>query len=77
MIPKAETVEGIQLIDRMVTSWKRSERFPREIYFDLIVETALGSSNIERIAGASPRIDQMNIGQGISPSTWGSPASWT
>ncbi len=65
MIPKAETAEGIQRIDQMVTRLEKERALPAgKIYFDLIVETALGVINIERIAQASPRIDQMNIGQG-------------
>ena len=34
------------------------------IYFDIIIETALGVENIESIAKASPRTAHMNIGQG-------------
>ena len=65
MIPKAETVEGIQRLDRMITQLEKERGLPvGTIYFDLIVETALGVVNIERIAEASPRIEQMNIGQG-------------
>jgi citrate lyase subunit beta / citryl-CoA lyase len=65
MIPKAETVDGIQRIDQMVTQLEKERGLPGgKIYFDLIVETALGVVDIEHIAKASPRIEQMNIGQG-------------
>ncbi len=65
MIPKSETVEEIQRIDRLVSQLEKERGLPLgKIYFDLIVETARGVVNIDFIAQASPRIDQMNIGQG-------------
>jgi citrate lyase subunit beta/citryl-CoA lyase len=65
MIPKAESPEEIQRIDRMVSQLEKERGLPQgKIYFDLIVETAEGVVNINRIAKASPRIEQMNIGQG-------------
>lgn len=65
MIPKPETAEEIQRIDRFVTELEKERGFPAgAIYFDIIVETALGVENIEQIAKASPRTAHMNIGQG-------------
>ena len=64
MIPKAETVEGIQRLDEMVSQLEKERGLPPgTMYFDLIIETALGVVNIDHIAKASPRIQQMNIGQ--------------
>jgi citrate lyase subunit beta / citryl-CoA lyase len=64
-IPKPETVEEIQRIDRLVTQLEKERGLPAgKIYFDLIIETAQGVVNIDGIARASPRIAQMNIGQG-------------
>ena len=65
MIPKPESAEEIQRIDRLVTQLEMERGFPAgTIYFDIIVETALGVENIEGIAKASPRTAHMNIGQG-------------
>ncbi len=65
MIPKSESDEGIQRIDKMVTTLEKERNLPiGNIQFDLIVETAMGVVNVGRIAKASPRIMQMNIGQG-------------
>jgi citrate lyase subunit beta/citryl-CoA lyase len=65
MIPKPESAEEIQHIDRIVTRLEKERGFPAgKIYLDLIVETAAGVVNINSIAKASPRITQMNIGQG-------------
>jgi citrate lyase subunit beta/citryl-CoA lyase len=65
MIPKPESAEEIQRIDRLVTRLEKERGLPAgKIYFDIIVETALGVENIESIAKASPRTAHMNIGQG-------------
>jgi citrate lyase subunit beta/citryl-CoA lyase len=65
MIPKPESAEEIRRIDRLVTALEKERGLsPGKIYFDIIVETALGVENIEGIAKASPRTAHMNIGQG-------------
>jgi citrate lyase subunit beta/citryl-CoA lyase len=65
MIPKSESVEGIQRIERMVMTLEKERNLPvGKIQFDLIVETAMGVVNVDSIATASPRIMQMNLGQG-------------
>ena len=64
MIPKVESSEEVQRIDEMTTQVEKKRGLPAgKVYFDLIVETALGVVNIDSIAKASPRIVQMNIGQ--------------
>lgn len=64
MIPKCETPEEVQHIDRMVTQLEK-ERGLRvgKIQFDLIAETAKGVIRVEEIAGASTRVVQINSGQ--------------
>jgi len=65
MIPKCESPEEIQRLDGMVTQLEKERGLPvGRIQFDLLVETAQGVVNAESIAKASPRIVQMNIGQG-------------
>ena len=65
MIPKCESAEEIQRLDGMVTQLEKKRGFPEgKIQFDLLIETARGVVNAESIAGASPRIKQINIGQG-------------
>lgn len=64
MIPKCESEEEIQRIDDMVTRLEKERGLPEgEIQFDLIIETAKGVVNVERIAPASLRIVQINSGQ--------------
>jgi len=65
MIPKCESAEGISRIDRLVTQLERERGLAEgETQFDLIIETAMGVVNVESIAKASPRVVQINLGQG-------------
>jgi citrate lyase subunit beta/citryl-CoA lyase len=65
MIPKCESPEEIQRIDHMVTRLEKERGLPTgKIQFDLLIESARGIVNVEAIAQASPRIVQLNIGQG-------------
>jgi citrate lyase subunit beta / citryl-CoA lyase len=65
MIPKCESAEEIRHIDRMVTRLEEERGLPQgKIQFDLLIETARGVVDVESIAKASPRIVQINIGQG-------------
>lgn len=65
MIPKCESAEEIQRLDDLVTRLEKERGLPGgRIQFDLIIETALGVVNVEKIAQASSRIVQINIGQG-------------
>jgi citrate lyase subunit beta/citryl-CoA lyase len=63
MIPKCESAEEIQRLDRMVAALEKDRGIPvGTIQFDLIVETARGVINLEAIVAASPRIVQANVG---------------
>jgi citrate lyase subunit beta/citryl-CoA lyase len=65
MIPKSESAEEIQRVDSMVSQLEKERGLPvGKIQFDLIIETAVGIVNVENIAKASPRIMQINSGQG-------------
>jgi citrate lyase subunit beta/citryl-CoA lyase len=63
-IPKCESAEEIQMIDRMVEELEKERNLPEgKIQFSLIIETAIGVINAESIAKASPRIVQLSVGQ--------------
>lgn len=65
MIPKCESAQEIQRLDSMVSQLEKGRGLPvGKIQFDLIIETAIGIVNVESIAQASPRIVQINTGQG-------------
>ncbi|HSR13108.1 MAG TPA: CoA ester lyase [Thermodesulfobacteriota bacterium] len=64
MIPKCETAEEIERLDRIVTLLEKERGLPPgRIQFDLLIESAKGVLNALGIAKASPRIVQLNIGQ--------------
>jgi citrate lyase subunit beta/citryl-CoA lyase len=64
MIPKCESAEAIQLVDRLVTQFEKERGLPEgKIQLDLIIETAVGVINVESIVKASSRIVQINLGQ--------------
>lgn len=64
LIPKCESAEEIQRIDRMVTQLEKERGLPvSKIQFALIIETAIGVINAESIANASPRVVQLSVGQ--------------
>lgn len=65
MIPKCESAEAIQRIDRLVTQLEKERGLPEgQIQFDLLIETVRGVIQVESIAKASPRVVQINLGQG-------------
>lgn len=64
MIPKCESVEEIQQLDRWVGQLEMDRDLPQgQIQFDLIFETARGILNVEQAAAASPRIVSITTGQ--------------
>ena len=64
MSGQCETAEEIQEIDAYVRRLEGERNIPcGAIQFDLIIETARGIVNVEKIATASPRIAQMTTGQ--------------
>ena len=74
MVPKCESVEDVRRVDRMVTELEKERGLPvGRIQFDLIFETARGSSawriSPKRAPGSSP----LPPGRRTSPSIWGSP----
>lgn len=63
MIPKCESAEEIHRLDEIVSELELKRGIIEgKIQFDLIIETAQGLTQIERIASASPRVVQMSIG---------------
>lgn len=65
VIPKSETAEEIQELDRMVTQLEKERGLPvGKIQFGILIESARGVLNVESIAKSSRRIVQIGIGQG-------------
>jgi malyl-CoA/(S)-citramalyl-CoA lyase len=62
MIPKVEGAWDIHYVDRLLAQLEAKAGIDRPILIHAILETALGVSNLEEIAAASPRIQGMSFG---------------
>src|SRR4051795_8785954 len=62
MIPKLEGAWDIHFVDRLLAQLEAKAGLDRPILVHAILETALGVSNLEEIAAASPRIQGMSFG---------------
>jgi malyl-CoA/(S)-citramalyl-CoA lyase len=62
MIPKVGAPADVYALDMLVTQIERAKGIKKRIGFELIIETALGMSNVEAIAAASPRIESLHFG---------------
>src|SRR3954468_8298386 len=56
MVPKVEGAWDIHYVDRLLPQLEAKAKIARPILIHAILETALGVSNLEEIAAASPRI---------------------
>jgi malyl-CoA/(S)-citramalyl-CoA lyase len=62
MIPKVEGAWDIHFVDRLLAQLEAKAGLDRPILVHAILETALGVTNLEEIAAASPRIQGMSFG---------------
>jgi malyl-CoA/(S)-citramalyl-CoA lyase len=62
MVPKVEGAWDIHYVDRLLAQLEAKAKLERPILIHAILETALGVSNLEEIAAASPRIQGMSFG---------------
>jgi malyl-CoA/(S)-citramalyl-CoA lyase len=62
MVPKVEGAWDIHYVDRLLAQLEAKAGIERPILIHAILETALGVSNLEEIAAASPRIQGMSFG---------------
>jgi malyl-CoA/(S)-citramalyl-CoA lyase len=62
MVPKVEGAWDIHYVDRLLAQLEAKAGIDRPILIHAILETALGVSNLEDIAAASPRIQGMSFG---------------
>ncbi len=62
MIPKAGTAADIYALDMLVTQIETAKGLKKRIGFEMIIETALGMSNVDEIAAASPRNESLHFG---------------
>jgi malyl-CoA/(S)-citramalyl-CoA lyase len=62
MVPKVEGAWDIHYIDRLLAQLEARHGLERPILVHAILETALGVTNLEEIAAASPRMQGMSFG---------------
>ena len=62
MIPKVEGPWDIHYVDRLLAQLEAKGGVERPILIHAILETALGMSNVEEIAAASPRMQGISLG---------------
>jgi malyl-CoA/(S)-citramalyl-CoA lyase len=62
MVPKVEGPWDIHYVDRLLAQLEAKSKLERPILVHAILETALGVSNLEEIATASPRMQGMSFG---------------
>ena len=62
MIPKVGTAADVYALDLLVTQVETAVGRNKRLGFELIIETALGLSNVHEIAAASPRNESLHFG---------------
>src|SRR5919201_6316298 len=62
MVPKVEGAWDIHYVDRLLAQLEARHGLQRPILVHAIIETALGVTNVEQIAAASPRMQGISFG---------------
>ena len=62
MIPKVGNSANIYAVDALVSAIETAQGREKPIGFEVIIESAAGSSNVKEIAAASPRLHAMSLG---------------
>ena len=62
MVPKVEGPWDIHYIDRLLAQLEAKHEIKKSLQVHAILETALGVSNVEAIAAASPRMQGISLG---------------
>jgi len=62
LVPKVGVPADVYLIDALLTQIEHAVRIPRRIGIEVLIETALGMSNVEAIAASSPRLEALHFG---------------
>lgn len=64
LIPKVGVPADVYVVDTLVTQIEMTKKRAKRLGFDLLIETALGMSNVEAIAASSSRIEALSFGVG-------------
>ena len=64
MIPKVGTAEDVAYVEALAGNIEIAEGRSKRVGFELIIESALGMSNVDAIAASSKRIEALHFGPG-------------
>ena len=64
LIPKVGVPADVYVVDTLVTQIEMTKKRTKRLGFDLLIETALGMSNVEAIAASSSRVEALSFGVG-------------
>lgn len=64
LIPKVGVAADVYALDMLVTQIELAKKRSKRIGFDILIETALGMSNVDAIAASSKRIEALSFGVG-------------
>jgi len=73
MIPKVETPNDVTFVDNLLRMIEDNEGLDKRIGLEVQIETALGLKNIQEIAQASPRIEDLILGPADMSASLGLP----
>ena len=62
MIPKVGTASDVYAVDMLCTQVETAQGRKKRVGFELIIETALGMQNVDKIAAASKRNESLHFG---------------
>ncbi|MEG9226640.1 HpcH/HpaI aldolase/citrate lyase family protein [Aeromicrobium sp. Sec7.5] len=62
MVPKVEGAQDIHYVDRLLAQLEAKGNVQKPLLIHAILETALGVTNVEEIAAASPRMQGVSLG---------------
>jgi citrate lyase subunit beta/citryl-CoA lyase len=64
LVPKVGVPADLYVVDCLLTQIEAARGLERRIGIEALIETALGMTNVEAIAGASPRLEALHFGAG-------------
>jgi malyl-CoA/(S)-citramalyl-CoA lyase len=64
MVPKMEGPWDVHYVDRLIAQVEARAGLRRPVLIHAVLETALGMTNVEQIAAASPRMQGISLGPG-------------
>ena len=64
LVPKVASSSDVRFVDQLISGLEREASRAYPLAIEVLIETASGLANVEKIAGASPRLEAMIFGLG-------------